>query len=114
VEFAVAEAEPVVLEADALELAAPPLPPGAGMFQPLPLPPEPPKDVASADRAPEPIDVVAVEFAEPALPPGPPTQSEGQLQKGTEPPLPPVAVAVFDGSLGVVVVAVADCPAPAR
>jgi hypothetical protein len=77
VEFAVAEAEPVVLEADALELAAPPLPPAAGISQPLPLPPEPPKDVASADRAPEPINVVAVEFAAPPLPPGPPIHSEG-------------------------------------
>jgi hypothetical protein len=77
------------------------------MFQPLPLPPEPPKDVASADRAPEPVPVVAAEFAPPPLPPPPPTHSEGILQKGTEPPLPPVAVAVFDGSLGVVVVAVA-------
>ena len=115
VELAVAEAEPVALDAPALELAAPPLPPGPGSspWKPKlePPPPRPPKDVASADAAPELIDVVAVELAQPPAPPRAPGRTQLPL-KQTEPPLPPVAVAVFDGSLGVVVVAVAEPPAP--
>jgi hypothetical protein len=55
----VAVAEPVVLDALAIELAAPPAPPGLMGFPPAP--PPPPRDAASADAAPAPIDVVAVE-----------------------------------------------------
>jgi hypothetical protein len=111
VEFAVAVAEPVVLDADAFELAAPPSPPRGPMLWPTPLPPLPPKEAASADAAPVLIEVVAVEWAAPPAPPGPTKQPESALPVQDEPPLPPVAVAVFDGSLGVVVAAVAEPPA---
>jgi hypothetical protein len=78
VEFAVAEAGPVVLDAVALEAAAPPLPPRPGKQLCIqgkigapPRPPFPPVEVAVAEAEPFALDAIAVELAAPPWPPAP-------------------------------------------
>jgi hypothetical protein len=98
-DVAVAEAEPFVFNAVAVELADPPPYPRKGKPKGPPAPPTEDADAAAvADAEPVKNEVVAVDAAAPP---------EAPL-----PPAPPVAVAQLDGALGEVALAVAFASPP--
>ena len=87
-----AETEPVVLDAAALELAVPPAPAGPSMPGPA-MEPRPPVELAVAEAESVALEAVALELAAPPAPPSPekcPTSPLfGKLLAAPAPPWPP-------------------------
>ena len=116
-ELAVAETEPVVLDAAALELAVPPAPAGPS----LPAPdsePSPPVELAVAVAEAVPLEAFALELAVPPAPPLPEKCKPVLIKLAAPaPPWPPTDVASADASpelIDVVAVDVAVPPLPPK
>jgi hypothetical protein len=110
-ELAVAETEPVVLDAAALELAVPPVPPPGGNSVPTP-PLELAVELAVTEAEPVPLEAVALELAVPPAPPLLPENKCPSTLATPAPPWPPKDVASADASPELIDVVAVDVAAP--